>query len=315
MSTPIENNTEELQELLRIANNLPEAVEPPVFQDKTVSPTTEKQTVTPDPDYDGLSSVTVNAMPTAEQATPSISVSDSGLITASATQEEGYVEAGTKSGTKQLTTQGAKTITPSESAQTAVESGVFTTGAVTVDPIPSSYVQPSGTLPITENGTHNVRNYEAVNVEVEQGMQLPELDNPGTASDLAEGMELIDAEGKKVTGTLRKKVSLTLPEEGVTPAAVGISGDSNCTIAMIGVLSEDVIFSKDGFLGDALSVIVPQSEMYQFGDATEADVTAGKTFTSAAGVKKTGTRPEPTTETWVFTLENGSTVTKEVHIE
>lgn len=315
MSTPIENNTEELQELLRIANNLPEAIEPPVYQEKTVSPTTEKQTVTPDADYDGLSSVTVNAMPTAEQATPSISVSDSGLITTSVTQEEGYVEAGTKSDTEQLPTQGAKTITPSESAQTAVESGVFTTGAVTVDPIPSSYVQPSGTLPITENGTHNVRNYEAVNVDVEQGVQLPELENPGSASDLAEGMELIDAEGNVVTGTVPVKTGLTFPLDGTEPTYGAIdSSDGGCTIMFNGH-NDSFLYRPSGFMAGVVVVHFPQTEMHQFGDATEADVTAGKTFTSAAGVKKTGTRPEPTTETWVFTLENGSTVTKEVHIE
>ena len=66
------------------------------------------------------------------QATPSISVSSSGLITASATQSGGIVTAGTKSATKQLTTQAAKTVTPGISAQTAVSSGVYTTGAVTV---------------------------------------------------------------------------------------------------------------------------------------------------------------------------------------
>lgn len=76
---------------------------------------------------------------TATQATPSITVNSSGLITASATQTAGYVAAGTKSGTKQLTTQAAKTITPSTSSQTAVASGVYTTGAVTVAAIPSSY--------------------------------------------------------------------------------------------------------------------------------------------------------------------------------
>ena len=74
---------------------------------------------------------------TATQATPSISVSSSGLITASATQSAGYVSAGTKSATKQLTTQAAKTVTPSTSSQTAVASGRYTTGAVTVAAVPT----------------------------------------------------------------------------------------------------------------------------------------------------------------------------------
>lgn len=66
------------------------------------------------------------------QATPGISVSSSGLITASVTQSGGIVTAGTKSATKQLTTQAAKTVTPGVSSQTAVASGVYTTGVVTV---------------------------------------------------------------------------------------------------------------------------------------------------------------------------------------
>jgi hypothetical protein len=68
----------------------------------------------------------------ATQATPSISVDSAGKITASATQTAGYVSAGTKTGTKQLTTQAAKTVTPTTSEQTAVASGVYTTGAVKV---------------------------------------------------------------------------------------------------------------------------------------------------------------------------------------
>ena len=66
------------------------------------------------------------------QATPSVTVDANGLITASATQSGGIVPAGTKSGTKQLTTQAAKTITPNTANQTAVASGVYTTGAVIV---------------------------------------------------------------------------------------------------------------------------------------------------------------------------------------
>lgn len=67
-----------------------------------------------------------------EQATPSITVSSSGLITAKATQSAGLVSAGTKSATKQLTTQGAKTVTPSTSVQTAVKAGTYVTGDIKV---------------------------------------------------------------------------------------------------------------------------------------------------------------------------------------
>lgn len=112
---------------------------------------------------------------------PTISVDSAGKITAtvSGTQNvtptvtAGYVSSGTAgtitvsgSATKQLTTQAAKTVTPSTSSQTAVASGVYTTGAVTVAAIPSSYIQPSGTKSITSNGTHDVKSYESVNVNV-----------------------------------------------------------------------------------------------------------------------------------------------------
>ena len=76
---------------------------------------------------------------TAIQATPSVSVDANGKITATSTQSAGYVSAGTKTDTKQLTTQSAKTITPSTSSQTAVAKNVYTTGVVTVAAIPSNY--------------------------------------------------------------------------------------------------------------------------------------------------------------------------------
>lgn len=77
-------------------------------------------------------SVVTGTLPEVEQATPSISVSSGGLITASAVQAGGIVADGTKSATQQLDTQGGTTITPGTAAKTAVAAGRYTTGTVTV---------------------------------------------------------------------------------------------------------------------------------------------------------------------------------------
>ena len=88
-------------------------------------------------------------------ATPSLWYSPSGLVTAAVSTSqsvvpvvsEGYVMSGTAgtisvqgSSTLQLSTQAAKTVTPTESEQTAVAAQKFTTGEVKVAAIPSDYI-------------------------------------------------------------------------------------------------------------------------------------------------------------------------------
>lgn len=72
-------------------------------------------------------------VPTVEQATPTITVSASGLITASATQSAGEVAAGTKTATKQMAVKGATTITPGTTEQIAIPEYTYALGAVTVE--------------------------------------------------------------------------------------------------------------------------------------------------------------------------------------
>ena len=63
---------------------------------------------------EAISSIPKETHQAVEQATPSLTLNAAtGVVTAEATQAAGLVAAGTKKATMQLTTQAAKTVTPS----------------------------------------------------------------------------------------------------------------------------------------------------------------------------------------------------------
>lgn len=74
-----------------------------------------------------------------EQATPTITVSNDGLVTATATQTAGLVSSGTTSSTYQLASKSAATYTPTESEQT-IAANQWLTGVQTIAGISSTYV-------------------------------------------------------------------------------------------------------------------------------------------------------------------------------
>lgn len=117
--------------------------------------------------------------------------------------------------------------------------------------------------------------------EIATGVELPTLTNPGSAADLAEGLELIDGDGKVVTGTVR-----TVTESDVNAGEFSEAYFINNYVRISGTQYSDALVR-----GGAISrVFVPAEE---FGDAATTDVVKGVTFTSQNGLKLTGEYEPP----------------------
>lgn len=111
-----------------------------------------------------------------------------------------FTASGKTTGTHTCPSLGAsqtKTVTPTKAVQTVEADNGYYLSSVNVNPIPSEYVVANKTMTITTNGTHDVKEYSSVTVNV---ANIDTSDATATASDIAKGKTAY-VNGVKVTGT------------------------------------------------------------------------------------------------------------------
>lgn len=114
--------------------------------------------------------------------------------------------------------------------------------------------------------------------ECEEGVELPTLNNPGSASDLAQGKQLIGADGSVVEGT----VPLYNQNYPKTEFVGWSQEDYGKALYGYYTAPNDMIVKKDAYLG----VRIPLANL---GNASKDQVAKGVTFTSAEGLQVEGT--------------------------
>lgn len=297
----------------------------PSLQEKSVAPTESAQSVTPDSGYDGLSKVTVGAIQTETKTvtangtvTPSsgkylkqvtVNVPSSGIDTSDATATAGKILQGATAYVKGEKVTGTIEYYPKGS----ITSRGFSTGDianVSVTTIQSKkYLEirsPTFTDPVAFLAKSHVS----------CGTLLSNLGD-ATAADVAEGKTFTSAAGLKVTGThvcsggldtsdatatandIAKDKTAYVNGEKVTGTVTEVASSSRSILTTSDMVLETVNSKKYVKLGNvtrlADMLFREASELYvrveasRFGNATAEDVLEGKTFTSAAGIKVTGT--------------------------
>lgn len=143
---------------------------------------------------DANGNVLTGTMPNITLPSPGITVSTGGLITASYSQDAGYSAGGSKSATKQLTTQAGTTITPGTSQKTAVASGRYTTGNVYVagdsDLVASNIKSGVNIFGVTGNYTGGDLSIQVYGMDYGSGTPYPQTNEISSRGSFSSGYSL-----------------------------------------------------------------------------------------------------------------------------
>ena len=254
------------------------------LQTKTVTPNTSTQTITPDTGYTGLGTVKVNPIPSSY-----IQPSGSLTITSNGTKDvTSYASVVVNVPVGSTINNQSKTVTPSTSQQVvSPDSGYTGLDSVTVNAIPSSYVQPSATkgattyTPGTSNQTIAAGTYLS-------GTQTIKGDSNLTAANIKSGVKIFN-----ITGTysgsggsapsLQEKTNITPTESSQT--IIPDSGYDGLSSVQINAISSTYIGSE---------VARKSSSDLTVNGAT---ITAPAGYYSAAASKSVNTMTLPTAAT------------------
>lgn len=195
---------------------------------------------------------------------PSISVDGNGLITATVSgsanitpvKTSGWAESShpypmtvTGSKTKQLPTEAGKTVTPTESQQTAVASEKFTTGNIIVDAIPADYVgsaverRTSEDLLVTGSTVNVPSGYYAEN----EGKAIPDATHASPSSLTVNPTLEVDYETGTITASNSASATISpVHDDGYATLAfthtVNVGGNTATQLITIG----ETIYTPSG---------------------------------------------------------------------
>ena len=160
------------------------------MQEKNVIPTKEKQVITPDLDFTGLSKVNVEkipdeyVIPVLQDKTINVKPGDYYNVMA----DEGFDGLRVVNAVGIVDVENVE-ITPTKEEQNISRSEGKYIENVKVNAIPDNYIEPSGELNITENGNYDVTENASVNVDIQPNLGTKTITENGIYNASDEGLD------------------------------------------------------------------------------------------------------------------------------